>query len=86
MIMYGAEVFLHFQAIQNERSPPPPPPSVNPARNRPISHPVTMDVNNPYPPPYKDIVVDVGTGGTSGSEGGGGGGGGVYATDDTTFH
>jgi len=79
MVLYAVEVFLHFQAVQKERAPPPAAPLVNPARNRPISHPVTLEAANPYPPPYKDCVVD-------GPEPSGGGSGSVYVTEENTFH
>lgn len=51
MILFGIEIFLHLRTMRLD-GPQAEAPAVNPARNRPISHPVSVEIDN-EPPPYK---------------------------------
>ena len=54
MVLYGVEAFLHFRTMNNRYPATAGNPQANLARNRPISHPVTVEIVNPDPPPYKE--------------------------------
>lgn len=81
MILYGVEAYLHFKLMNSESQGTTPAVNLHPARNRPISHPVTVEIVNPYPPPYKDIVTSSEAGPPAGNNNEP-----IYEVTDTTFH